>query len=288
MEAGDKRARETARRVREFLGDDAYGAAGIGFALRKAELELTAAKEAVRELVPMLSLSTQVRRFLGEEASHIERALWKRDIGFEVEVKNAENAEQRYAFEKFTYDRFAFVANCIADRGLSQKRHLTPPQYEQLLESQQGPTLEVAYLLSLGRIDKLTCDSAAARLNELTRQKLVAYTAKSTPRSLRAEIEAELTRTATSPTNEMLLAHVAVEIAQLSDREQKILAVIQRGAKGLQYCRELDAAGIGPQRKGSWSRCPRKYASAYQAGRPWRHMIQDEKCRIKRKSLLAR
>jgi hypothetical protein len=75
---------------------------------------------------------------------------------------------------------------------------------------------------------------------------------------------------------------------QLTDRELKIRAVIERGATGLQYCRELDNAGIAPLRSGVWKDCPsRKYASAYREGGAWPHRIQDEKSKVKRKARLA-
>ncbi len=74
----------------------------------------------------------------------------------------------------------------------------------------------------------------------------------------------------------------------LTNREQKIWEVIQRGATGLQYCRELDHAGIAPPRKGRvWEGGSRKYEVAYQSGEPWRHWIQDEKSKIRRKAQLA-
>lgn len=71
----------------------------------------------------------------------------------------------------------------------------------------------------------------------------------------------------------------------LTDREHKIWEVIQRGAKGLQYCRELDKACIGPPRSGVWKNCPsRKYESAYREGVPWPHRIQDEEYKVRRKA----
>jgi hypothetical protein len=70
----------------------------------------------------------------------------------------------------------------------------------------------------------------------------------------------------------------------LSDREQKILVVIQLGAKGRQYCRELDNAGIQPRRRGVWRDCPRKYQAAHDQGNPWTHRIEDEKSKIKAKA----
>ena len=80
----------------------------------------------------------------------------------------------------------------------------------------------------------------------------------------------------------------AAKSVQLTDRERRIWQVIQRGAKGLQYCRELDSAGIAPLRKGIWKDCPRKYESAYRQGEPWRHRIQDEKSKVRRKAELAK
>ncbi len=75
---------------------------------------------------------------------------------------------------------------------------------------------------------------------------------------------------------------------QLNDHEEKVWGVIQRGGKGLQYCRELDKAGIAPLRSGVWQDCPsRKYESAYREGKPWPHRIQDEKSKVRRKAKLA-
>lgn len=75
---------------------------------------------------------------------------------------------------------------------------------------------------------------------------------------------------------------------QLTKREKRIWAVIQQGATGRQYCRELDNAGIAPRRNGAWKDCPsRKYQSAYLEGEPWRHRIQDEKFKVRRKAKLA-
>lgn len=77
-------------------------------------------------------------------------------------------------------------------------------------------------------------------------------------------------------------------VPDLSERERKIWDVIQQGATSLQYCRELDNAGIAPLRGGVWKDCPsRKYESAYMEGPPWPHRIQDEKSKIRRKAQLA-
>lgn len=74
---------------------------------------------------------------------------------------------------------------------------------------------------------------------------------------------------------------------ELTDHERRICVVIQRGSKGRQYCRELDSAGVAPLRTGVWKDCPRKYESAYLEGEPWRHRIQDEKSKVRRKAKLA-
>lgn len=70
---------------------------------------------------------------------------------------------------------------------------------------------------------------------------------------------------------------------ELTDRKKKIWEVIQCGSKGRQYCRELDNAGIVPPRNGVWRDGPRKYVAAYELGVPWRHRIEDEKAKIRRK-----
>ena len=75
---------------------------------------------------------------------------------------------------------------------------------------------------------------------------------------------------------------------KLTDREKAIWNVIQRKSKGLQYCRELDGAGIRIRRTGVWKGAPPNYAAAYQEGEPWRHRIQDKKCKISRKAKLAK
>ena len=74
----------------------------------------------------------------------------------------------------------------------------------------------------------------------------------------------------------------------LTDRESNILDVIQRGSRGLAYCRELDNAHIGTRREGVWRGAPSTYAAAYRVGKPWRHRIQDEKSKINRKAKLAK
>jgi hypothetical protein len=75
---------------------------------------------------------------------------------------------------------------------------------------------------------------------------------------------------------------------RLTQRELKILAVIERKVRGQQYCRELDNAGIAPPRSGVWKGAWRKYESAYLEGKPWPHRIQDEKSKIQHKAKLCR
>jgi hypothetical protein len=73
----------------------------------------------------------------------------------------------------------------------------------------------------------------------------------------------------------------------LTQREERIWAVIRNGSTGPQYCRELGNAKIAPRRSGVWRDCPRTYISAYKQGEPWCHRIQDEKSKIRRKAELA-
>lgn len=89
-----------------------------------------------------------------------------------------------------------------------------------------------------------------------------------------------------SKTGNHRAANVPEATARSADgRELKIWEVIQRGTKGRQYCRELDNANIAPLRKGVWEDGPRKYLAAYNLGKPWRHRIEDEKDKIRRKAL---
>lgn len=80
----------------------------------------------------------------------------------------------------------------------------------------------------------------------------------------------------------------------LTDREQKIWEVIQRGVKatpplrGTAYCREVDAAKVSPPRKGIWQDGPRTYVAAYKSGDTRLvHWIQNEKSKVRRKAELA-
>lgn len=76
----------------------------------------------------------------------------------------------------------------------------------------------------------------------------------------------------------------AEESPQLSDRENRIWTVICQKARGRQYCRELDNAGVATPRSGVWQEGPRKYVAAYDLKEPWRHRIQDEKSKIRHKA----
>ena len=82
--------------------------------------------------------------------------------------------------------------------------------------------------------------------------------------------------------------NVGKQHMQLTSRERRICTVIRQGARGLQYCRELDRAGVKPRRSGTWRACPGTYPAAYQAGEPWRHRIQDEKSKVRRRAELAK
>jgi len=73
----------------------------------------------------------------------------------------------------------------------------------------------------------------------------------------------------------------------LTNREQKLWEVIQGGTTGLQYCREVDHAGIAPPRKGIWKEGPRNYEGAYKSSDQLRHWIQNEKSKIRRKAELT-
>ena len=82
--------------------------------------------------------------------------------------------------------------------------------------------------------------------------------------------------------------HVETGATKLTDREQKIWEVIQRGTEGAEYSRELHNAGLRP-RKGWIKRgCPGTYTAAYMdPDTHWRQMVQDEKSKISRKAELA-
>jgi hypothetical protein len=97
--------------------------------------------------------------------------------------------------------------------------------------------------------------------------------------------------------NELLLATAGVQgdkpskagrVAQLSAREKRIWEVVQRGAKGLHYCRELKNMHLRPPRSWVKDGCPSEYPAAYLEGQPWRHRIQDEKTKVRHKVELGR
>jgi hypothetical protein len=76
-------------------------------------------------------------------------------------------------------------------------------------------------------------------------------------------------------------------LKRLDGREQRIWEVIRRGARGMTYCRELDAARVSPPRKGIWKEGPRTYAAGYQSrDKRLVHWIQNEKTKIRRKAEL--
>jgi hypothetical protein len=106
-------------------------------------------------------------------------------------------------------------------------------------------------------------------------------------RLLRDDLEKAYKGEADEPAKQSQARPSVAMKTKLRDRELKIWKVIQRGAKSREYCRELDSAGIAPQRSGIWKDCPRKYESAYLQGEPWRHRIQDEKSKVRHKAELA-
>jgi hypothetical protein len=75
-------------------------------------------------------------------------------------------------------------------------------------------------------------------------------------------------------------------IPALKERDVKILAVIQAGSKGMQYCREVQNAGVKPHRAWIKDSCPGTYPGAYLEPK-WRQRINDEKSKIRRKAELA-
>lgn len=70
----------------------------------------------------------------------------------------------------------------------------------------------------------------------------------------------------------------------LSSREKKIWSVIQTGAKGLQYCRELHNARLKPRRSWKEEGCPSSYPEAYRSSSRWQQRINDEKSKVRRKA----
>ena len=71
---------------------------------------------------------------------------------------------------------------------------------------------------------------------------------------LRAELIEHISREYPEAARKLGLPPIEEPIPQrLTNRETKIWEVIQRGHKGLQYCREVDNAGVAPPRTGSCS-----------------------------------
>lgn len=92
---------------------------------------------------------------------------------------------------------------------------------------------------------------------------------------------------AETPDAEELPSKAPASVLALSQREKAIWSIIQNGSRGPTYCRELDAAGISPPRKGIWSKGPRTYEGAYKSGdNRLVHWIQDEKSKIRRRAEL--
>jgi hypothetical protein len=79
--------------------------------------------------------------------------------------------------------------------------------------------------------------------------------------------------------------NLSLEVHALTGREKKIWEVVQRGSRGMQYCRELHAAGLRPRRRWITRNCPGTYIAA---GRDkyWLGMIQDEKSKVRHKAEL--
>jgi hypothetical protein len=73
----------------------------------------------------------------------------------------------------------------------------------------------------------------------------------------------------------------------LTDHEQKLWSVIQRGLKGPTYCREVHNAGARPRKEWISDGCPGTYPGAYLQGQPWTKRIQDEKSKVRHKAELA-
>jgi hypothetical protein len=71
--------------------------------------------------------------------------------------------------------------------------------------------------------------------------------------------------------------------AKLTPRESKLFGVIERGASGRKYCRELDLSRLKPRRSWIDKGCPGRYLKAYEDPH-WKQMIHNEKSYITRKA----
>lgn len=66
------------------------------------------------------------------------------------------------------------------------------------------------------------------------------------------------------------------------DRLKRIRVVVDRGAKGKMYCRELENEGIRPRQRWIDEGCPATYPAAYKDEK-WRARLQDEKYKVSRR-----
>jgi hypothetical protein len=66
---------------------------------------------------------------------------------------------------------------------------------------------------------------------------------------------------------------------QLTEHEKPLWELIRRRLQGPQYCRGADELRISPP----WKDCPPTYVAVYKLEGKWRHRIEAERSRIKRK-----
>jgi len=149
-------------------------------------------------------------------------------------------------------------------------------------------------LLSAARVGRLDANRTGRVLKEIANQikERLAPVQKSALDGLRVRFaqgkQAARQAATAEPIVEPQQEPRAAKQVQLKRREQGIWNVIQRMSKGRQYCREEDGVDIRIQKTGVWRGAPPTYTAAYDAGKPWRHRIEDEKCRIKRRAMLAK
>jgi hypothetical protein len=74
--------------------------------------------------------------------------------------------------------------------------------------------------------------------------------------------------------------------SSLTEREEKIWQVIQRGSKGAQYCRELHNADLRPRKSWVNRGCPGTYPAAFSDPK-WRQAVYGEKSKVAGKGKLA-
>jgi hypothetical protein len=227
-----------------------------------------------------------VREFGGDYASLLERAVieFVRELGAVI---------QRFKIALSAADRQEVVA-----RAFRFARRFTLGAYDRpwdgffMLPRADSPEMP----------DERTLNVDFQRVNSLVRLFQEAQdrvTAETVTAIFLREIEAGKwkDRARQRANNELLLATAGVrgdkpskagKVAQLSAREKRIWEVIQRGAKGLHYCRELKSAHLRPPRSWVKDGCPSEYPAAYLEGQPWRHRIQDEKTKVRHKAELGR